>query len=78
MSNKHTSIYKDKKMSVLLGAVINNMNHNILAATSNIYNSFNNYEYHSHAPYMNTTFFNHHETRIPKQTQDPYSLPSQS
>ncbi|XP_074025817.1 uncharacterized protein isoform X1 [Leptinotarsa decemlineata] len=40
--------------------------------------SITNYEMHSHPPYANTTFNNSDEIRIPIQTQDIYTLPSQS
>ncbi|XP_071055498.1 uncharacterized protein [Onthophagus taurus] len=41
-------------------------------------NSIVNCEYHSHQPYAATTFNNNDEIRIPIQTQDVYTLPSQS
>lgn len=41
-------------------------------------NSIINCEMHSHPPYANTTFNTSDEIRIPIQTQDIYTLPSQS
>lgn len=41
-------------------------------------NSIVNFEYHTHQPYAATSFNNNDEIRIPIQTQDVYTLPSQS
>lgn len=41
-------------------------------------NSIVNYEYHTHQPYTATTYNLNDEIRIPIQTQDLYTLPSES
>lgn len=41
-------------------------------------NSIVNYEYHSHQPYVTTTFNHNDEIRIPIQTQNLITLPSES
>ena len=40
--------------------------------------SITRYQYHTHQPYSSSTFNNNDEIRIPIQTQDLYTLPSQS
>lgn len=56
------------------------MSFNILNIGEQIYNddSIVSCELHTHPPYSNTTFNNSDEIRIPIQTQDIYTLPSQS
>lgn len=56
------------------------MSFNILNIAERVFidNSISNYAIHSHIPYSNTTFSKSDEIRLPIQTQDIYTLPSQS
>lgn len=56
------------------------MSSNILNVNEGIVqdNSIISYQYHSHQPYSSTTLEHNDEIRIPIQTQDLYTLPSQS
>lgn len=56
------------------------MSFNILNIGEHVYNdnSITDCEMHTHPPYANTTFNKSDEIRIPIQTQDIYTLPSQS
>lgn len=56
------------------------MSYNVLKVGETILNddTITSYQYHTHQPYSSTTLNNNDEIRIPIQTQDLYTLPSQS
>lgn len=56
------------------------MSYNILKVNESVTqdDSIVSYQYHTHQPYSSTTLNNNDEIRIPIQTQDLYTLPSQS
>lgn len=56
------------------------MSSNILKVNENVISddSIVSFQYHTHQPYSATTLNNNDEIRIPIQTQDLYTLPSQS
>ncbi|KAK9694258.1 hypothetical protein QE152_g33629 [Popillia japonica] len=56
------------------------MSSNNLKVNDSVYvdNSITNYEFHTYQPYAATTFNNNDEIRIPIQTQNIYTLPSDS
>ncbi|KAK9744509.1 hypothetical protein QE152_g7666 [Popillia japonica] len=56
------------------------MSFNNLKVNDSVYvdNSITNYEFHTYQPYAATTFNNNDEIRIPIQTSNIYTLPSDS
>ncbi len=56
------------------------MSYNVLKVGEHVMQdeSIISYQYHTHQPYSSTTFNHNDEIRIPIQTQDLYTLPSQS